>query len=493
MVKIHNFTLSPKLKYFGVLLFILLGYANKGMSQTNTPAPNILFFLIDDIRNTSLGCYGHPIIQTPNIDELATEGTRFTNAFVTTSICAASRASILTGLYESSHGYTFGKPPISQQQTTESFPNQLKQAGYQTGFIGKWGMKTEVKRESLYNYFKPINRSPYFIKIKSEADQHPSGICEKHDQHFDPNFIQLPDNLRHETELCGDEAIEFIQRQKEETPFCLQVSFNAVHAEDGDKKNHFPSPKAVDHLYEHMVMPNPRLGNPIIFEAMPDFLKVSMNRDRYYWRWDRPEKYQKNIRAYFKMISGVDRVIGRVVAALKENGMDENTIIIITGDNGYYMGDRGFAGKWSHFEESLRVPLLIYDPRQKEAQVKAEIALNIDIPATILAYAKLPIPENYQGKSLTALIDNQAPRAWRTSFFAEHRMNYKTIPKWEGIRGKRYVYANYYEQEPAYEFLHDLEKDPDQLKNLVDDPRYRKILQKMRRNVKRKEKKYFLN
>ena len=491
MVKILNFKLFKKFNFFGILLLVLLGHSNQGISQTNAEVPNILFFLIDDIRNTSLGCYGHPIIQTPNIDELATQGTRFTNAFVTTSICAASRASILTGLYESTHNYTFGKPPIIPQQTAESFPNQLKQAGYQTGFIGKWGMRTEVKRESLYDYFKPINRNPYFIKIKSEVDQHPSGICEKHDQDFDPNFIQLPDNLRHETELCGDKAIEFIQQQKEDTPFCLQVSFNAVHAEDGDKKNHFPSPRAVDHLYETIPMPTPRLGNPAIFEAMPEFLKKSMNRDRYYWRWDTPEKYEKNMRAYFKMISGVDQAIGRVVEALKAKGMDENTIIIITGDNGYYMGDRGFAGKWSHFEESLRVPLLIYDPRQKKEVVKTEIALNIDIPATILGYAKLPIPENYQGKNLVALIDNQIQSTWRTSFFAEHRMNHKAIPKWEGIRDKRYVYANYYEQQPAYEFLHDLESDPDQLKNLVADPSYRKILKKMRRKVKRKEKNYF--
>ena len=492
MVKILNFKFSKSCAYFGVLLSILLGSFNQGNCQATTQAPNILFFLIDDIRNTSLGCYGHPIIKTPNIDTLANSGTRFTNAFVTTSICAASRASILTGLYESTHQYTFGKPPIIKQQTDESFPNQLKEAGYQTGFIGKWGMKTEVKRESLYDYFKPINRNPYFIKIKSEADRHPSGICENHDQHFDPTFIQLPNKLRHETELCGDAAIQFLQQQKTDVPFCLQVSFNAVHAEDNDKKDHFPSPKAVEAMYENIPMPNPRLDNPTIFEAMPAFLKQSMNRDRYFWRWDTPEKYQKNMRSYFKMISGVDRVIGRIVAALKAKGMDKNTIIIITGDNGYYMGDRGFAGKWSHFEESLRVPLIIYDPRQKSENIQTEIALNIDIPATILTYGNRPIPKNYQGRNLKGLIENQVSPTWRTSFFAEHRMDInKTIPKWEGIRDERYVYANYYEQQPAYEFLHDLEKDPDQLKNLVDNPKYRRILKKMRKKVKRKEKNYF--
>ena len=476
------------LNYYFLIFLFLLSNSNIGTGQTANQKPNILFFLIDDIRNTSLGCYGHPIIQTPNIDKIAKKGTQFTNAFVTTSICAASRASILTGLYESTHGYTFGKPAIIKEQTDKSFPILLKKAGYETGFIGKWGMKTTVKRETLYDFFKPINRNPYFIKIKSAADKHPSGICENHDQDFDPTFIRLPDNLRHETELCGDKAIQFIKQQKEDEPFCLQVSFNAAHAEDGDKKNHFPSPKAVDGMYEDIEMPLPRLGNSAIYEVMPDFLKNSFNRVRYFWRWDTPEKYQKNMRSYYKMISGIDKVIGRVVETLKEKGLDKNTIIIITGDNGYYMGDRGFAGKWSHFEESLRVPLIIYNPKQETQQIRKEIALNIDISPTILAYAKVGIPKAYQGKSLDLITQNKPLNDWRTSFFAEHRMHHKSIPKWEGIRDERYVYANYYEQQPAYEFLHDLEKDPNQLENLVHDPKYRSILKRMRKKVRQKEK-----
>lgn len=481
------------IKYCCFICCLIIQFSNDLIGQTPTQSPNVVFFLIDDIRNTSLGCYGHPIIQTPNIDSLANKGTRFTNAFVTTSICAASRASILTGLYESTHNYTFGKPPIIKQQTDESFPAQLKKKGYQTGYVGKWGMKTEVKRESLYDFFKPINRNPYFHKIKSVSDNHSIGSYENHAQAHDSTFIQLSNNLnlRHETELCGDEAIQFIENQKEETPFCLQVSFNASHAEDSNKKNHFPSPKAVQHLYRDIVMPEPRLNDPALFAAMPDFLKNSFNRVRYYWRWDTPEKYDKNMRGYFQMISGIDKVIGRVVETLEARGLVENTIIIITGDNGYYMGDRGFAGKWSHFEESLRVPLVIYDARNLTGQTQEEIALNIDIPATILDYAQAAIPENYQGESLQTLIQGENPKNWRTSFLVEHRMHHESIPKWEGIRGKRYVYANYYEQPSSNEFLHDLEKDPDQLENLVTSRKYRKILKKMRKQIKKKRKIYF--
>lgn len=463
------------LKYFGTTLLIFLFFFNPAIGQTKKQAPNILFFLIDDIRNTSLGCYGHSIIQTPNIDKLANKGTRFTNAFVTTSICAASRASILTGLYESTHNYTFSKPPIIKKQTDNSFPNQLKKDGYRTGFVGKWGMKTEVNRESMFDFFVPLSLYPYFKKVPQKLDGQ-----------------QLSSKFRHVTEVCGDEALQFIQHQEGDTPFFLQVSFNAVHAQDSDKENHYMAPKAVANMYEDIaVMPNPRLDDLAIYEGMPDFLKNSLNRIRYFWRWDTPEKYQKNMRNYFKMISGVDKVIGRVVTALKENGMDKNTIIIIAGDNGYYMGDRGFAGKWSHFEESLRVPLVIYDPKQQGGEVKSEMVLNIDIPATILDYAKRLIPESYQGKSLKPLVENDLKEKWRTSFFVEHRMNHKDIPKWEGVRDKRYVYANYYEQEPAYEFLHDLKKDPDQLENVATHRKYRRVLKEMRKKVKEKEKNFF--
>lgn len=448
------------------LLFCCLSFFKSVAQTSNTQPPNILFFLIDDLRNTSLGCYGHPIIRTPIIDDLANKGTRFTNAFVTTSICAASRASILTGLYESHHQYTFGKDPIDKSQTDVSYPVLMKKRGYQTGFIGKWGMKTQIPREQLYDYFIPIFLNPYFKK-------------------------QEDGTLRHEADLCGDYAIEFLKAQESTTPFVLQVSFNSVHAEDGDKENHYPVSPLEKGLYDRQIMPSPRLNDPAIYKAMPDFLKTSLNRERYFWRWDTPEKYQKNMAAYYAMISTVDRIIGKVVQALEENELAENTIIIITGDNGYYMGDRGFAGKWSHFEESLRVPLIIYDPRNSQSQTKKEMVLNIDLPATMLGMAEVSIPRSYQGKNMYPLIKGSLPKKWRTSFFVEHRMDHKAIPKWEGIRHQQYVYANYYEQQPAYEFLHDLSKDPDQLVNLATDKNYKRTLKKMRRLVRKKEKKFF--
>ncbi len=428
-------------------------------SGQNPRRPNIVFFLIDDQRNDTLGCAGHPILKTPVIDSLAADGVRFRNAFVTTSICAASRASILTGLVERTHGFTFGTPPINAEHAAASYPVLMRKTGYRTGFIGKYGVNASGMKSEMFDYFKPIGRNPYLKK-------QPDGT------------------LRHESELAGDSAIEFLSANPAEQPFCLSISFNAVHAEDGDKKNHFPWPKAVDGMYDDIDIPAPRLSDPAIFQSQPDFLKESLNRQRYFWRWDTPEKYQKNIRAYFRMLSGVDRVIGRVRRALKKHKLADNTIIIYTGDNGYYMGDRGFAGKWSHYEQSLRVPLIIYDPRLPEknrGRVLDEMALNIDLPATMLELAGLDTPGHYQGRSLVPLVRAKTVSDWRNDFFCEHLMNNKALPKWEGIRAQRYVYARYFEQEPVYEFLHDLQTDPDQLNNFASHPKYADVLAKMRK------------
>lgn len=441
------------------LLLITAILLNAGQAACAASRPNLIFFLTDDQRNDTLGCAGHPIVKTPVIDQLAQGGVRFANAFVTTSICAASRASLFTGLHERTHKYTFGTPPIAQAHTDQSYPALLRQAGYRTGFVGKFGVGvTQGAKEAMFDYFKPLNRNPYFKK-------QPDG------------------SLRHLTEIAGDHAIAFLNANTDEQPFCLSVSFNASHAEDSDKENHFPWPKAVDGMYDDINIPAPRLSEAAIYDRHPEFLKKSINRERFFWRWDTPEKYQKNMRAYFRMLSGIDRVIGRVRTALKEEGLADNTVIIYSGDNGYYMGQRGFAGKWSHYEESLRVPLIIYDPRPgggQRGRVLDPMALNIDISATLLDLAGVAVPDSYQGRSLTPWLRGNSPR-WRKNFFCEHLMAADTrIPKWEGVRGARYVYARYFEQQPVYEFLHDLHTDPDQLRNLVDDPDHAEALRLMR-------------
>lgn len=434
--------------------------SRSAVAAASEKPPNILFFLSDDHRDDILGCAGHPFLQTPTIDKLAAEGVRFKNTFVTTSICAASRASILTGLHERTHGYTFGTPPVSQAHTEISYPAMLRDNGYRTGMIGKLGVNfVENAVNHMFDVYMPVDRNPY--------------------------FHEMPDgSLRHETDLCCDHAIDFIRNNDADQPFCLSVSFNAPHAEDADRRpgeGHFPWPQSVDGLYEDIEMPLPRLNDPDIFESQPKFLRESLNRVRYYWRWDTPEKYQTNMRAYFRMLTGIDKAMGRVLAVLEEQGIDDNTIIVFTGDNGFYLGERGFAGKWSHYEESLRVPLVVYDPRLPEGlrgQVLEPKALNVDFAPTMLEWAGVEAPELYSGRSLAALIAGEDVPNWRQDFFCEHHMNHPQIPKWEGVRGERYVYARYFEED--YEFLHDLQEDPDQLRNFRDDPAYENTLEAMR-------------
>jgi arylsulfatase A-like enzyme len=219
---------------------------------------------------------------------------------------------------------------------------------------------------------------------------------------------------------------------------------------------------------------------------MPEFLRESMNRDRWYWRWDTPEKYDRNMRNYLRLLSTVDRNVGRVMQELAGRGLADNTVIIYMGDNGYYMGERGFAGKWSHFEESLRVPLIVFDPRlakSRRGRVVSIISLNLDIAPTILDAAGVKPPDRYQGQSLLTLMRNNMPADLREGFFCEHLMNHKELPKWEGYRDVRYVYARYFEQSTPYEFLHDLEKDPQELTNFRDDPAFADVLSRMRRRT----------
>ena len=453
----------PSGKAWTTLLLVIFSLHFTPPPIMATERPNILFFLSDDHRWDRLGSAGHPFLKTPTLDRLAARGARFSNMFVTTSICAASRASILTGIHERTHRFTFGTPPVDERWLNSSYPVRLRDAGFRTGFVGKFGVQIDATQlDRMFDSFFPISRTPYF-------KEQPDG------------------SLRHASEVAGDRAIEFLKTQSSDQPFCLSVSFNASHAEDGDRRpgiGHYPWPRSVDSMYEDLDIAAPRLSAPWIFDAHPNFMKTSMNRDRFFWRWDTEEKYRTNIRAYYRMISGIDGVIHRVLKMLEQQGLEKNTIIIFSGDNGYYEGQRGFAGKWSHYEESLRVPLIIYDPRlksSKRGKLYDPMVVNLDIPATILDYASVDIPEHYQGRSLVSIVAGKKPRHWRQDTFCEHLMNHASIPKWEGVRGSRYVYARYFQQTPVFEYLHDLDKDPNQLSNLVLHDGYARILKQMRR------------
>jgi arylsulfatase A-like enzyme len=422
--------------------------------------PNILFILSDDQRFDALGCAGHPILKTPNLDRLAARGIRFRNSFVTTPICAASRASILTGRYERTHKYTFGTPPLAASFCTSSYPYLLRRAGYRTALIGKFGVNVESAQVAkMFDLLMPIGY-PFLRK-------QPSG------------------EIRHIDQIATDRAIQFLKDLPAKQPFCLSISFNSPHAEDGKLDNLYPWPKTVDGLYDDVKIQPPPLADDRYFKAEPKFLRKSLNRIRWYWQFDTPEKYAKNVRAYYRMITGIDHEIGRLVAELERLGVAGNTIIVFMSDNGYFLGERGFSGKWVHYEESLRVPMIIADPRlpaERRGKTVDEMALNIDFAPTLLSFAGANIPKDYQGRSLVPLVRGERP-SWRKDFFCEHLFVHPDIPQWEGVRGERYVYARYFTQIPVYEFLHNLEQDPHDLKNLAGDDAHAAVLQQMRQRL----------
>jgi len=425
------------------LALAALTWLSVGCAKEAPPRPNIIFILTDDQRWDALHCAGNDIIYTPNLDRLATDGIRFTNAFVTTPICAASRASILTGLYERTHTYTFTKPPVKPDLLRETYPYLLKKSGYRTGFVGKFGVNIQKGwMDSLFNYSK-TTAYPYWKEINGRRI--------------------------HLTDLHGELATGFLDSCKTDQPFCLSVSFWAPHAVDESKEQYF-WPEWCDTLYKNVTIPLPRTSTPEVFNSHPDFVRNSFSRVRWYWRFDTPEKFQEMVKGYYRMISGVDAVVGRIRQKLNERGLADNTIIIFMGDNGYFLSDRQLADKWLMYEQSLRVPMIIYDPRvsaKHRGKTPANPGLNIDVHPTILDFAGVQVPASVHGQSLVPVVNgNSVPP--RDYLLFEHLWDFVNIPQSECVRSDQYKLIRY-PQHPGFEEFYDLRNDPDEVRNLMKD------------------------
>ncbi|MEX0359638.1 MAG: sulfatase-like hydrolase/transferase, partial [Allomuricauda sp.] len=346
--------------------FTLLLVAQK-KEQVLQRRPNIIFILTDDQRFDALGHVGNKLVSTPEMDKLARKGTYFKNAMVTTPICAASRASILTGLYERTHNFNFQTGSIRESYMSHSYPTALKANGYVTGFYGKYGVRYEGL-EKQFDHYESYDRNNSYRDRRGYY------------------YKTLGKDTVHLTRYTGQKAIDFINEVKIDQPFCLSLSFSAPHAHDPAKEQYFWQ-KASDSLLQGEVIPDPELNKREYFEAQPKFVRDGFNRLRWKWRYNTPEKYQHSVKGYYRMISGIDREIAKIRHTLKEKGMDKNTVIILMGDNGYFLGERQLAGKWLLYDNSVRVPLIIYDPREKKQGNSDALALNIDVPATILDLA----------------------------------------------------------------------------------------------------------
>lgn len=450
-------------------------YAQK--TQKKKQRPNIIFLLTDDQRYDAMGAMGNSIIQTPNMDKLAMAGILFQNAYVTTSICCVSRASILTGQYESRHHINDFNTNFTKDALSKTYPALLKKAGYIIAFIGKFGVGNHPP-DSIFDYF---------VNTESIGGRHIS----------QPNYIINEKNgyRIHDTDTI-DHAIQiFLDKYgHQKIPFCLSVSFKAPHIQDASKGNppkYIIQPRYKDY-YKNITIPLPTTAKPKYWNAFPSFFRTDTNfaRARWYPLFSNPTLYQENVKNYYRLITGVDDVIGNMMKKLKKLGIDSNTVIIFMSDNGNMLGEKEITEKWYGYESSIRVPLFIYDPYlpDKIQQTKPrEIALNIDIAPTILSIAGVPIPKCMQGINLIDLVEHKIPD--RKDFFYQHYfLGSPQIPRVEGVVTKRFKYMNYIEYN--YEELYDIKYDPHEIDNLVKDPNYKLELDKIRRRYKELQKIY---
>jgi len=418
---------------------------------------NVIFLLADDQRWDTLGSYGNPIVQTPELDRLASEGVRFEHAFVTTSICMTSRASFLTGQYARRHRIWDFATPLSAAQLADSYLGRFKAAGYTVGFVGKWGVGDPPR--GFFDYDRAFaGQGDYVVEIEGRT--------------------------RHLTSVMGDQALEFLRTAPGDRPFCLSVSFKAAHVQDSYliTDEPFPSDPDLAGLYAGVTIAPPVSALPEFFERLPKALQDSEGRLRWAIRFWGPTRYQDSVKGYYRLVSGIDRVVGRIRATLAERGLTNTTAIVYSGDNGFFLGEYGLAGKWTPHEASIRVPLLVYDPRLPAANrgaVREEMALNIDVAPTLLALAGLEPPPAMQGQSVLPLVRGESP-PWRTSFFYEHLFEHPRIPRTEGVRTDAWKYIRYVDEDPAIEELYDLRRDPQELENLAARPEWEPVRERMR-------------
>ena len=456
--------------YFG-LLIPLVGLAMPDQAEVSVKSkkqiaekerPNIIFILTDDHRTSAMGYAGNKIVQTPEMDRLAREGVYFRNAFSSTPICAASRASILSGLYERTHKYTFQTGPIREEYMQTSYPKVLRESGYYTGFYGKFGVNydhldrlfdvhEDYDRENRYK-----DRRGYFYKT-------------------------LGRDTVHLTRYTGEKAIQFIKDAPENKPFCLSVSFSAPHAHDGAPEQYFWDEGTAD-LYKDVVIPDPDLKDDKYFNALPKEVRDGFSRLRWGWRFDTPEKYQEMVKGYYRMITGVDLEIAKIRQQLKAKGLDKNTVIILMGDNGYFLAERQIADKWMMYDLSINVPLIIYDPRVKKHLDVEAMALNLDVPSTIADLAGVAQPKSWHGKSLVPIVSGKSDNVQRDTVLIEHLWEFVSIPPSEGVRTNEWKYFRYV-NDKSWEELYNLKKDPKEIVNLAKNPEYQNELKTLRKEM----------
>ena len=438
-----------------LLLNCLTASPEASSFDRDTPL-NILVLYADDWRHDTLGAAGHPVVLTPNLDRLARNGVRFTQSYVTTSICGVSRASLYTGQWMSRHGNRGFKN--FETPWAESYPGLLREHGYHVGHVGKW-------------------HNGKFPQDKFDFGR----------SYYGTHWMKQPDGSKiHVTQKNENDALDFLRERPVDQPFYLTVAFFATHAEDRNPLQFLPQPESVS-LYADTPIPVPVNATEESFRRLPPFIANEANegRNRWHWRFDTPEKYQSMMKNYYRLATEVDTTSQRVLDELERQGVLDQTLVIFTTDNGYYHAEHGLADKWYPHQESIRVPLIISDPRMGESQVNQlnhDITLNVDLAPTILAAAGISAPATMQGKDLSPLYLADTPADWRTQFFYEHPTlrSIDFIPASEALVRQDWKYM--YWPEHDVEQLFDLVNDPREENDLINHPEHAARLREMRRS-----------
>jgi arylsulfatase A-like enzyme len=453
--------------------------ANRAQTA-QTRRPNIIFIMSDDHASQAISAYGSKLIKTPNIDRLAKEGMRLANCFVTNSICTPSRAAILTGKYAHLNGVPVFNHIDNSQPMLQKY---LQQAGYYTGMIGKWHLGGNDPK-------RPDEGKPTGFDYWN--------ILPGQGLYFDPFMIDMGERKKlkgYATDLITDLAIDFINRRPQDKPFFLMVHHKAPH------RNWQPDEKHKKQ-FENVLVPEPETFNDN-YATRSDAsrlatMHIDENLDDNDLKMKPPEglsgqalkkwKYQRFMRDYLACIASVDDNVGRLLDELQRSGLAENTMVIYTSDQGFFLGEHNFFDKRFMYEESLRMPFLVRWPGHiKAGAVQDGMILNVDFAPTFLATAGQSVPSDMQGKSFLPLLLGKSIRGWRTSmYYRFYHPGHHNVAAHYGVRTERYklIYFNKLNQWELF----DLMKDPREVKNVYSDPAYTNIVKKLKTELNRLKK-----
>jgi len=460
-----------------LVLALALAACEPGTGEPAARPPNIVVVLVDDLRWDDFGIAGHPFVETPAIDRMAREGARFLNAFATTPLCSPSRASILTGQYAHTHGIidNTARDAASHRLNTVAIP--LQQAGYRTGFFGKWHMGNDDSPRPGFTQWVAMR-----------------GQGEALDPQFNVNGTRARES-GYVTDLLTDHVAGFI-RESAQAPFFVFLAHKALHpnivqhddgsssAVPGQSEGFIPAPR---HAGRYANAPVPRRPNagptpvrkPALLrplDGVPPLGPETATPDR-------------DVRARLEMLLAVDESLGRIVATLEEAGTLDRTVIVVLSDHGYFYGEHDLnEERRLAYEETARIPLIVRYPSVAKAGVTpAEMVQTIDLAPTVLELAGVADTAPRQGRSLVPLLRGEEP-PWRTAILLEYYSD-TVFPRirnmgYQAIRTERHKYIRYLEL-PGMDELYDLQADPYELDNLIGSPRGSELLPAMQAQLER--------